>query len=225
MVPPNFGAQNWKAYIASIGQNYAAAIVESGVSKVVNLSSIGAHLVDGCGPVSGIFHVEKALDALKGVDVLHLRAGFFYTNFLANIGMIKHNGIIGGNYGENTSLVLVHPQDIAKAAFEALQQLNFSGKVIKYVVSDEKTTKEVAGILGNAIGKPELPWIDFKDEDTLNALTGVGLSHEIASNYVEMGKALREGKMAEHYLLHKPQTFGNIKLADFAKEFTLAYQS
>jgi uncharacterized protein YbjT (DUF2867 family) len=47
MVPPYFGASDWKKYIAGIGENYATAIKIAGVKNVVNLSSIGAHMPDG----------------------------------------------------------------------------------------------------------------------------------------------------------------------------------
>jgi len=223
MVPPNFGSGNWKKYIASVGEKYAAAIQASGVKNVVNLSSIGAHMADGCGPVSGLFFAEKALNALPDVNVKHLRPGFFYPNFLANIGMIKHMGIIGGNYGEGTKLVLVHPDDIAEAAAEELLGLSFSGKSVRYVTSDEKTTDEVAAILGKAIGKPELPWINFKDEDTVAGMTQAGLSLEIAENYAEMGAAMRSGEMASDYLLHRPDVFGKTKLEAFAPVFAAVY--
>ncbi len=223
MVPPNFGSGNWKKYIASVGEKYAAAIQASGVKNVVNLSSIGAHMADGCGPVSGLFFAEKALNALMGVNVKHLRPGFFYPNFLANIGMIKHMGIIGGNYGEGTKLVLVHPDDIAEAAAEELLGLSFSGKSVRYVTSDEKTTDEVAAILGKAIGKPELPWINFKDEDTVAGMTQAGLPQEIAENYAEMGAAMRSGEMASDYLLHRPDVFGKTKLEAFAPVFAAIY--
>ncbi|HRX12292.1 MAG TPA: NAD(P)H-binding protein, partial [Draconibacterium sp.] len=106
MVPPHFGATNWKEYIAGIGENYATAIKNSGVKNVVNLSSIGAHMPEGCGPVSGLYFVEKALNGLDGVNVRHLRPGFFYPNFMNQIGMIKNMGIAGGNYGEGTTLVI-----------------------------------------------------------------------------------------------------------------------
>jgi len=92
MVPPNFGASNWKQYIALIGKNFADAIKASGVKNVVNLSSIGAHMAEGAGPVSGLHFVEEALDDLEGVNVIHLRAGIFYLNYLSNIGMIKQMG-------------------------------------------------------------------------------------------------------------------------------------
>jgi len=223
MVPPNFGSDNWKKYIAGIGENYAAAIKASGVKNVVNLSSIGAHMADGCGPVSGLFFVEKALNALPDVNVKHLRPGFFYPNFLANMGMIKHMGIMGGNYGEGTKLVLVHPDDIAEAAAEELLGLSFSGKSVRYITSDEKTTVEVAAILGKAIGKPELPWINFKDEDTIAGMIQAGLSQEIAENYAEMGAAMRSGEMASDYTLHRPSVFGKTKLEAFAPVFAAIY--
>ena len=223
MVPPNFGAGDWKKYIGSIGENYAAAIKAAGVKNVINLSSIGAHMPDGCGPVSGLYFAEKALNGLDGVNVKHLRAGFFFQNFFGNIGMIKHMGIIGGNYGDGTTLTLVHTDDIADAAAEELLELSFKGKNIRYVIGDEKTTNEVAAILGKAIGKLELPWIDFKDEDTFAALVQAGLSQEIAKNYAEMGAAIRSGEMASEYNSNKPTEFGKTKLEAFAPVFAAIY--
>lgn len=223
MVPPNFGADDWKQYIADIGENYAEAIHGAGVKYVVNLSSMGAHMPKGCGPVSGLFFVEKALNGLDGVNVKHLRPGFFYPNFLANAGMVKHAGIMGGNYGEGATLVIVHPDDIADVAAEELQSLSFKGKSVRYIVSDEKTTHEVATILGSAIGKPELPWVNFKDEDTLAGMLQAGVPEEVAKNYAEMGSAMRSGEMVSDYLKNKPATFGKTKLEAFAPVFAAVY--
>lgn len=223
MVPPNFSAKNWINYIGEIGENFAGAIKASGVKNVVNLSSIGAHMPEGCGPVSGLYLVEKALNNLNEVNVRHLRAGFFYSNFLGNIAMIKHMGIIGSNYGEGTQLALVHTDDIAEAAAEELTKLSFNGDSIRYVVSDEKTTGEVAAILGKAIGMPDLPWIDIMDTDLLAALMQAGLPQEIAKNYVEMGAAMRKGEMASEYNATRPRVFGKIKLEAFATVFAAIY--
>jgi uncharacterized protein YbjT (DUF2867 family) len=224
MVPPYFGASDWKKYIAGIGENYAAAIKASGVKNVVNLSSMGAHMPEGCGPVSGLFFVEKALNALEGVNVKHLRPGFFYTNFLGQIGMIKNMGIMGGNYGENATLVIVHPEDIADVAAEEMQNLSFKGKSIRYIASDEKTTREVAAILGKTIGKPEIPWVDFKDEDTLAGLLQAGIPEEIAKNYTEMGVAMRSGEMDSDYLKNKPSEFGKSNLEVWSRVFAAVYE-
>jgi uncharacterized protein YbjT (DUF2867 family) len=223
MVPPHFGATDWKKYIAGIGENYAVAIKNSGVKNVVNLSSIGAHMPEGCGPVSGLHFVENALNDLAGVNVRHLRPGFFYPNFMNQIGMIKNMGITGGNYGEGTTLVIVHPNDIAEVAAKELNDLAFKGKSILYIVSDEKTTTEISSILGKAIGKPEIPWVNFTDEDTLNGMLQAGVPIIIAKNYTEMGAAMRSGEMDADYRKNKPSEFGKIKLEDWAQEFAAAF--
>jgi uncharacterized protein YbjT (DUF2867 family) len=225
MVPPHFGATDWKKYIAGIGENYAEAIHGAGVKNVVNLSSIGAHMPEGCGPVSGLYFVEKALNALEGVNVRHLRPGFFYPNLLAQIGMIKKMGIMGGNYGEGATMVLVNPNDIAEVAFEEIQNLSFKGKSIRYIASDEKTTHEIAATLGKAIGKPDIPWVNFKDEETMGGMLQAGVPEEIARNYTEMGSAMRSGEMDSDYRKNKPASFGKTKLEAFASVFASVYSN
>ena len=222
MVPPNFGATNWKDYIGSIGRNYAEAIKQAGVKYVVNLSSVGAQLKEGAGPVSGLYQVEQALNTLEGVNVLHLRPGFFYYNLFSNIGMIKHMDIIGGNYGDNASLILADPIDIADVAATALLQLSFKGKSVNHIASDKRTVNEIATALGNAIGKPDLKWVPFTDEQLKAGMLQNGLPEEIASNYVEMGAAVRNEKLFSAY---EDQSLGKVKLEDFAKVFAQAYNA
>jgi uncharacterized protein YbjT (DUF2867 family) len=222
MVPPNFAAENLRGYISGIGASYAKAIKATGVKKIVNLSSIGAHLPEGTGPIKGLYDVEHTLDALDGVAVKHLRAGFFYNNFYANVNMIKHMGILGSNYAGSSHLLLVNPADIADAAAEEVQQA-FTGKGIRYVVSDQRTASEAASILGAAIGKPELKWVEFSDADALGGMRKAGLPEEMAKNYTEMGMAVRENKFWDDYITHKPAVLGKRKFTEFAREFAAAY--
>jgi len=161
---------------------------------------------------------------LEGVNVKHLRPGFFYYNFFANIGMIKHMGIIGGNYGEGTKLVLADPADIADAAADELLNLSFSGKSVRYITSDEKTTDEVAEILGKAIGKPDLKWLNFTDEINLGGMMQSGLPEDVAKNYTEMGAAMRSGEMASEYMKSRTGAFGKYSFESFAPVFAAAYE-
>ena len=120
MVPPNWAAVQWKQWIGNAGENYAAAIRANGITHVVNLSSIGADLPDGCGPVSGLYKVEQALNA-SGAAVKHLRPSYFFSNFLGNAAMVKHMNIIGSNFGgDGFKLPMSSTDDIAAVAFEEL---------------------------------------------------------------------------------------------------------
>src|SRR5579872_126962 len=62
MVPPNWGVSNYRQYIAETGKKYREAIRASGVQRVINLSSIGAHLSGGTGPIAGLYDVEHELN-------------------------------------------------------------------------------------------------------------------------------------------------------------------
>ncbi|MDP9081032.1 MAG: NAD(P)H-binding protein [Bacteroidota bacterium] len=221
MIPPKMDAVSWQDFIYKVGENYATAIRTAGIRKVVNLSAIGAHMVEGGGLVSLYHYVEQQLNHLERADVVHLRPGSFYINFFGNIDMIKHMGIIGNNYADIT-VPMVHPRDIAATAFEELSTLDFKGKTSRYVVSDERPTAEIAKVLGEAIGKPELQWVKFSDDDALNGMVQAGLTLDVAQNLVQMGRAVASGASMVDYLKHKP-TFGPTKLEDFAKEFAVAY--
>ena len=225
MIPPQYSAGDLDSF-RQVGANYAQAIRAANVKYVVNLSSVGAHLVNGGGPVSGLYRVEEELNKLTDTNVLHLRPGFFYVNFLANIGMIKHMNILGANYGHsNSKMILAHPEDIAEAAAEALLNLSFRGHSVLYVVSDERTTGEITRELGKAIGKPDLPWVEFTDEQAYQGMKEAGMPEGMAAKYAEMGKAMRTGIMWEDYFRQTPKKHGRIKLEEFAKGFADVYQA
>lgn len=226
MVPPHFGASDWKGYIGQIGKNYATALTNSQVKYAVNLSSVGAHLAEGAGPVSGLYRAEQALNELTGLHIKHLRPVYFYTNLLANIPMIKQMKIIGSNFGgPGFTMVMTHPDDIAEVAFEELSRLDFTGHSYRYIASDERPSSDIASILGKAIGQPELPWITFTDEDSLNGMLQAGLPEEIARNYTEMGHAMQSGIFMEDYLINRPAQLSKTKLENFALQFAAAYQA
>jgi uncharacterized protein YbjT (DUF2867 family) len=73
----------------------AKAVKESGLRYAVHLSSYGAQVAEGAGPVSGLHSSEQKLNAIDGLNVLHLRAAYFMENNLAAIGMIHGMGIFG----------------------------------------------------------------------------------------------------------------------------------
>lgn len=222
MIPPKMDATNWRGYQNVVSDNYIAAIQANDIRFVVLLSSIGAHLPQGVGPVNGLHDLEEKLKTVEGLNVKALRPSYFMQNLFGMVGMVKGMGIMGGNFGDD-KLVLVHTDDIAAVALQELLNLNFTGTQIRYIAGDEKTGAEIAKTLGEAIGKPETPWVIFSDEQNTQGMLQAGLSGEIASNYTEMGAALRDGTMQADYLENRP-TLGNIKLEDFAKnEFATAF--
>lgn len=218
MTPPNMGGVNIVENTINAGKNYAEVIKQTGLKRVVMLSSIGAESPVENGPIKGLHFIEKFYNKLENTSVTFLRAGYFYLNFFNDIPLIKNAGIIGANFPQDAKVPLVHPIDIAKAAAEELIK-NFEGKNVRYIVSDERKASEFAKVFGNAIGKLELPWIEFKDEDSLNGMLQAGLPQEMAELYTEMGRGIRDGVVQKDFIEHGSVVDGEIKLEEFAKEF------
>lgn len=223
MIPPNFAANDSLVFYQTIGNNYAQAIQQAGVKRVVHLSSWGAHLDKGTGFILGSHAVEGILNKLSGVAITHLRPGSFYYNLYGFAGMIKAQGIIGSNYGGDDKIVMVAPADIAVAAAEEIVKTADVAQV-RYVASAELTANEAARILGAAIGKPDLKWLTFTNEQTQAGLEQAGIPANIAAKYVDLGASIHSGAMGEDYELHKPVRMGKVKFEDFAKEFAAAFK-
>jgi uncharacterized protein YbjT (DUF2867 family) len=224
MIPPNFATADPLSHYESIGNSYAKAITQSGIKRVVNLSSWGAHLPEGTGMIVGSHRVEEILKKVPGVAITFLRPCSFYNNLYHYVDMIKNAGFIATNFGGEDKVVMVSTQDIATAAAEEIERFTTTHQ-IRYIASDERSCNEVASVLGLAIGKPDLKWLTFTAEQVKENMEKNGVPPQIADLLVELNAAIGSGLMREDYDLHQPAAMGKIKLEDFAKEFAAAYGS
>ncbi len=224
MIPNNFAQENFLNYQKQVSDNYVEALNRSGVKNVVLLSSIGAHLRQGAGPIDGLGYLEDQLEKLADVNVRMLRPTYFFYNLNGMAGMAQQAGILGSNFGgTEEKIALTHTRDIANEAAKNLLALDFKGKTVQYIVSDERTSGEIAQVLGKVINRPELVWVPFSDEESLQGMLQAGLSKDMAERYVAMGKAFREGRAQEDFLLNKPVQSDTVKLEEFAAEFAAVY--
>ncbi len=223
MVPPMWHASDLKKVSTEIAEGFSAAIKSSGVRNAVFLSSYGAHRLNDAGAISGLGLAEVVLNRLEGVNVLHLRAGYFYTNLLLSIDLIKNSGLMGNMFTIPAgTFTVVDTDDIALAAADALTKLDFKGHSYKYLVSDESGTDEIASVIGKEIGKPELKWVRFPPADLKKVLFGFGFAEGAANDYVEMFTTLGTGLLFEDYVKVKPKLY-KTKVEHFAKKFAALY--
>jgi uncharacterized protein YbjT (DUF2867 family) len=226
MIPPNFNPDGgWRPYQNTVADAFVQALEQSGVKHVVFLSSVGAHMGNGAGPVDGLADAEQKLKQVEGINIKSLRPSYFMYNLHSMVPLIKNMNIMGSNFGGEEKIVLTHTDDIAEAAAEELQNLNFEGFSVRYIASDERSSDDVAKVLSEATGKPGVPWIVFSDEQALQGMQQAGLPQTIAEGYTQLGKSIRTGEAQADYWKNRPVNLGKIKLEDFAKEFAGAYQA
>jgi uncharacterized protein YbjT (DUF2867 family) len=217
---PNFDLM---AKITQWARTYKQAILQSGVKKVVHLSSIGAHTDRNNGLLAFHYKAEQILRELPpDVAIKHLRPVGFYYNLLGFIPGIKAQGVIASNYGGDNKKPWVSPIDIAAVAAEELTG-PFNGRMVRYIASEEISSTAIAHILGAAIGKPDLQWIVIPGKELLDRLVTFGMNPDIAAGLVEMQDSIESGELYDDYYRHHPAVFGKTKIKDYAPEFATAY--
>src|ERR1700720_631461 len=172
----------------------AKAVKESGLRYAVHLSSYGAQVAKGAGPVSGLHSSEQKLNAIGGLNVLHVRAAYFMENNLAAIGMIHHMGIFGNALIPDLKLPMAATRDVGDYAARRLLDLDFSGKQTRELLGErDLSMTEATAVIARGIGKPDLRYQQFPYDQVQQALTQLGVPPKGAAMYIEMYKSINAG--------------------------------
>src|ERR1700684_263115 len=172
----------------------AKAVKDSGLPCAVHLSSYGAHVPQGTGPVTGLHTSEQKLNAIGGLNILHLRAAYFMENNLAAIGMIHGMGIFGNALLPDLKLPMAATRDVGDYAAQRLLHLDFSGKQTRELLGErDLSMTEATAVIARGIGKPDLRYQQFPYDQVQQALTQLGVPPKGAAMYIEMYKSINAG--------------------------------
>jgi uncharacterized protein YbjT (DUF2867 family) len=219
MIPSDYGAPDMRDSQAQIGTAIAEAIAQASVPRVVNLSSVGAELPAGTGPIVGLHEQEQRLDAIAGLDLLHLRPGYFMENHLHAIGTVAALGAYASLERPDVPVPTVATPDIATVVARELVEPTARG-VLHLHAPRRYTFREVASILGHAIGRPDLAYVQVEPAQGQSAMIESGLSPDAARLMAEMAHWISSGTLAE---LPGPVEVTPTTLEDFAPRFRRAF--
>ncbi len=196
MIPPDPSAPDTLAYEERVTSALVSALSEARVQHVVALSSVGADKSSGTGLVVALHNLEQALNGISGLNTMHVRAGYFMENTLAQVGIIKAMGIMAGPLRGDLKLPMIAAKDIGVAAGNELLRLNFQGHQTRELLGQRDLDySEAAAIIGKAIGKPDLKYQHIPDEQLRPNLANLGMSPNFIDLLFQMTAALNSGYM------------------------------
>jgi uncharacterized protein YbjT (DUF2867 family) len=197
MLPADITQPDMRAYQERVSDSYAAAVVNARVPYAVALSSIGAQHAEKTGPIVGLHNLEQKLNGLAGLNVLHLRPGFFMENLFMSIAPLRSMGVLPGGLPGDVPMAWIATKDIGTYAAGRLAARDFSGSSTQELLGQRDITmKEAASIVGNAIGKPDLGYMQVPFMMLEPALVQMGLPKSTATLMIEMWKAGNAGLLA-----------------------------
>ncbi|KYG62127.1 NmrA family NAD(P)-binding protein [Bdellovibrio bacteriovorus] len=217
MIPPNPKAEESRFYQNKFGEVIAEAIEEAGIKKVVNLSSVGADLESGTGPILGLHDQEERLGEITHADIMHLRCTYFMENLNNNIssliGMNRFFGTINGD----VPIPMVATRDIAARAAFLLMNPDFKSHNVEYLLGERDISmNEAVKILGAAVGRPDAEYVEVPPQEMRNYYIGAGLSEDWADVYLEMEDAFGNGTIAGTFQRNKINTTAT-SIEEFAR--------
>jgi uncharacterized protein YbjT (DUF2867 family) len=221
MIPPSYGEADFSGYQDRQADAIVKAIQKSGVRKVLTLSSVGAQQAEGTGPIKGLHRMEKRFSQSGGPDVVHLRPSYFMENHFFAIPTIKGMGINGSPMKADLAMGQIATKDIAQKAAELLDRSDFRGTtVVELAGPRDVTMAQVTPILGKAIGKPDLAYVQFPYADAEKALAGMGMPPASAALMVEMYRGFNEGLVVPQSPPQRTKT----GIEEFATVFAAAFK-
>lgn len=195
LLPPKAGA-DYPDFQDRVGTAYAKALPDSGVTHVVHLSSLGADVEEGTGPIAGLNRSEERLRPLEALHVLHLRPASFMENQLEAIPVVRSQGFLASPLRADLPMPHVATRDVGDVAAAHLAARDFEGHSVRELLGPrDYTMTEVAEILGASIGEPDLAYVELGYDEFVEATTGQGMDPGMAELLVEMYRAMNEERI------------------------------
>jgi uncharacterized protein YbjT (DUF2867 family) len=127
LTPPKLDVSslsNWYLQTAKAGAN---AVSVNGITRVVNISSIGAGAKPNLGTVSLSGNVESIFNQ-TAANVVHLRPGYLMENFLVQIETLQSDGTVRFSYPSDHDIPWISTDDIGDVAAHYLLNQRWAGQ-------------------------------------------------------------------------------------------------
>jgi uncharacterized protein YbjT (DUF2867 family) len=215
---------DWHAHQARLGEAIVTAVRDAGVPYVVAVSSVGADVPAGTGFLTGFYAQEERLRTLTDVaHVLALRPGAYFENAYGWLPVIAEQGVMADSVAPDSPLPMVATRDVGAVAAGALRARDWTGFAVRELLGPRDLTyAEIAGMIGAAIERPGLPYVQIPEDDLRAALQAAGWSADAARLQVEMNRAFSHGSVAARQG-RTPATTTPTQFEDFAADLALAY--
>jgi len=219
-----------------ISRNIVAALRSSQVRYVVNLSSLGAVCEDTIAPTPlllvnrGGFHDlallwrhEERINEIPGVNVVHIRAGFFMEELLDQVQVAAKMGLIMFPLKGHVALPMVSLWDVAAVAADYLIGRNFRGHcVFEMPGIRDVSMEEITRLIAREINNPDLVYFEVPRKQLEAQLLHSHTPRSLIDLLLNATDFLNSGGLKHRH--PRVNTAGHITIEKFAKRFASQYR-
>jgi len=193
LIPPFHGVDDFYAEQRRVADSIATAVERAGVPHVVFLSSIGAHLPAGTGPIKGVGYAESRLRKVATATFTFLRPSYFMENFAGSLGGLEA-GVFATFLEETRAIPMIATVDIGRVAARVLREGVKGTRVIELAGPVEVSPRFASEVFGTLVGRPLR--VEVGPTSVMaDVLTGFGVDRDLARLYAEMTESFNAGRI------------------------------
>jgi uncharacterized protein YbjT (DUF2867 family) len=192
LTPENPQCKNCLKEIQIITNNYRKAVLSSGVTKIVGLSSMGAQNESGAGNLVASYMLEHAFSGLE-IEQIFVRPAYYFSNWLGYLDLVKEYGILPTFFPPEMELPMIAPPDVAKFLAEVIICEDPQERIYEIMGPHAYSSLDIANIFGEVLNR-DVTVQQILPEEWENTLKQAGFSKDAANNLILMTKAVIDDK-------------------------------
>lgn len=192
LTPENPESENFINEIQRIMSNYREAVLSSGISKIVGLSSMGAQHKSGTGNLMASYMLEHAFSDLE-IEQVFVRPAYYFSNWLGYLELVREYGILPTFFPPELELPMIAPPDVAGFLSDVMTCKTQQERIYEISGPHDYSSSDIAKIFGDVLNK-NLTLQQVLPEEWENTLIQAGFSKDGARNLMLMTKAVIDGK-------------------------------
>lgn len=173
--------------------SYHDAIRDSGIRRIVGLSSMGAQHPAGTGNLVMSYLLEHAFVDIP-VQQVFIRPAYYYSNWLGFGEVARETGVLPSFLPVNLKIPMTAPGDVAGFIASVLMDTRKTeSRILEITGPSLYSPADVAGVFSDIFEKPvtaqQIPPEQWKE-----SLISAGFSDNASDNLIQMTQAVIEGK-------------------------------
>ncbi len=220
LLPPDMKSTDLPADNRRRAEVIRDALAAAKVPHVVLLSSVGAQMPSGTGPIATLHTAETLLRSIPGTKLTAIRAGYFFENSANLLHPMKADGVLPAFATKlDVPIPMVATRDIGETAAQALLAPPAASETILLTGPKLESYADVARAFGAALGR-EVRAVSAPFDAVVPTFTGMGASPHVAGLYREMVEGFDAGRIRPEG--DERRVLGKIDAAAFAKSVVRA---
>jgi len=192
LTPENPECKNCLEETRMIINNYREAVLSSGATKIVGLSSMGAQHGSGTGNLMASYILEHVFSDLE-IEQIFVRPAYYFSNWLGYLELVKEYGILPTFFPPEMELPMIAPSDVAKFLVDVMISSTPQERIYEIMGPQAYSSSDIAKIFGDVLNR-NVTLQQVLPEEWESTLIQAGFSKDAANNLMLMTKAVIDGK-------------------------------